>query len=63
MTSNSNKVIPGLPAPTPQSTTAQINNLFMAALLWAARNNCDCKACKRLKKIAELMEESMEVQG
>ncbi|MEM4469074.1 MAG: hypothetical protein QXS32_08430 [Candidatus Nezhaarchaeales archaeon] len=46
--------------PVPQPSMTVINNLFMAALLWAARNNCQCQACIRLKKVAELMEKSLE---
>mgnify|MGYP005635040695 CR=1 FL=1 len=49
--------MPGVP-----DVTSRINNLFMAALLWASRSDCDCKACQRLKRLAELMEESMEAE-
>jgi len=46
--------------PGPTEGMGRVNNLFMAALLWASRNNCSCRSCERLKKVAELMEESME---
>jgi len=49
-----------IPSPTPPEGLGRVNNLFMAALLWASRNNCSCRSCERLKKVAELMEESME---
>jgi len=51
---------PGIPSPPLAEGMARVNNLFMAALLWASRNNCECKACVRLRRAAELMEASME---
>jgi hypothetical protein len=48
------------PSVSEAARMARVNNLFMAALLWASRNDCSCKACQRLKKVAELMEESLE---
>lgn len=53
--------VPVTRIPVPQPSMTVINNLFMAALLWAARNSCSCQACVRLKKVAELMEKSLEV--
>jgi len=58
----SRKGKPEIPIPPPSriDEASRVNNLFMAALLWASRNNCNCKACERLKKVSELMEEGME---
>lgn len=47
----------------PAFDPVRLNNLYMAALLWALRNSCTCKACERLRKAAELLEQSMEVEG
>ncbi|MEM1518182.1 MAG: hypothetical protein QW789_03560 [Nitrososphaerota archaeon] len=40
--------------------SAQMNNLFMSALLSACTSNCQCKACQRLRKIAEILEQQMD---
>jgi len=52
----------GIPTPSVPTEMAKVNNLFMASLLWAAMNNCECAACQRLRKAAEIMEASMEAQ-
>jgi len=52
----------GIPTPSIPTEMAKVNNLFMASLLWAARHNCECAACLRLKRAAEIMESSMEAQ-
>jgi len=34
-----------------------MSNKFMAAMMWALRNDCDCEACNRLRKAAEYFEQ------
>jgi len=46
--------------PTPSREMGTFNKLLFLSLLSALKENCDCQACKRLRKATEIYEKLVE---